>query len=217
MLRTTVIGYEFYDYEISYDRVMGKVPHQMTKKPMDMAKAKICPVPDSIRFIVCIRDPRAIITSKHWQVDEFSVSCDWSIHSVVHGKIRKMEGLRAMDRYIREVTNPVYLFYENLIRHPNEEQERLGDLFDLKYKGEFTDFYRHETPEQLTVQLNGLRPLDFSRLDSWKQYPERIIKQFTDCPYLHEMLYKYGYERNRDWFKQLQQKHALQPPTEGEK
>ena len=79
----------------------------------------------------------------------------------------------------------------------------MAQIFGLEMRGKFEDFYKFAIPEKLTHQLNGIRPIDHSRIDSWKKHPERVRQQFTECPALHDLVIKYGYEKDTSWLKNL--------------
>ena len=207
MLRTTVKNFEFYDSELSALRfISDEEPdgvNRVTKRPLDFMRAGHFEafIPD-VKFIVCVRDPRSILCSMHWHSDtEYKVSWDKSIHSVKeNGKLREMQGLIEMDRGLLRITKPHYVYFEQLITQPDRVQTRLGRLFNFEYEGVFDNFHKHEIPELLSIQMNGVRPLDVSRLKPWVKHKERIIQQFEECPYLHELLYKYKYEMDQTWY-----------------
>jgi hypothetical protein len=204
MLRSTVINFSFYDREISFlnEEVMKGI-NLITKKPMDIKYVGLADR-SKIKFIVMIRDPRSVLCSKHWQApDMYKVSWDWAIKTAVNGEVVRMRGLLWMDRLISFIENPVLVKFEDLVKDYRNIQTYLGDLFGLEYAGDFCDFYKTPIPKLLSLQLNGVRPIDESRIDSWKTFPERIKEQFTACPELHALLYKYGYEQNQEWFNEL--------------
>ena len=207
MLRSTVTNFKFFDSEMKALAVPPNSGNVITKRPWDISVADTIAlrIPD-VRFLVCVRDPRSVITSKHYQApDEYKVSWDKAIRYVhPDGKIDYMEGLIYWDDHIRKVPRPTYMFFENLISRPQLEQQRLQKLFGFQYNGKrFADFWESEIPERLSVQLNGIRPLDVDRKDSWRKNPERVIEQFESCAYLHELLYKYRYEMDEGWLDWL--------------
>ena len=211
MLRTTVKNFEFYDREVSalkfiVDEGDPDMVNRITKRPLDFMRAGHFEafIPD-VRFIVCIRDPRSVLCSKHWHsTTEYKVSWDKAIHSVEEdGSIKEMMGLIEMDRGLLRITKPHYVFFEQLVEDPWTVQTRLGRLFNFEYGGVFADFHKHDIPELLQIQMNGVRPLDISRIKPWLKHRKRILQQFRECPYLHELLYKYKYELNLVWFSML--------------
>jgi len=72
----------------------------------------------------------------------------------------------------------------------------------FSYTDSFDNFHKKEIPENLSRTLNTVRPVDKSKIASWKdkKHEQRIRSQFTRCPALFDILIQYGYEKDRSWF-----------------
>jgi hypothetical protein len=188
MLRSTVEGYRFFDQERRANSASG---HAITKRPLDIFEH----YPDR-EAIILIRDPRAVLTSRHWSApDEYFVG---GRHCITGH-----QGLISMWRAIRE-KDGLLLRYEDIVSHPGDVQELVGVRFGLTFRGRFEDFYRAEIPDPLQRPLNGIRPLDGGH--DWREHWPRIREQFDRYPELFDVLIEAGYETDRRWF--LDQQHG---------
>lgn len=215
MLRSTVKGYTFFDKEVS----ALKLPNGkwISKYPSDSF------YPDEIRelhadigFVVTIRDPRAVLCSKHQTTGNlYKVSWDRVIFGTPRarwirnrrgnptpepGEFQHHRGLVEWDAAVRRIPDALIVRYEDVVADCNREQDRIGAALGLEMTGKFSGFHRCEVPSGLTKQLNGLRPVDGSRIESWRSHPDRIRQQFTECPDLFEVVEHWGYEKDRSWF-----------------
>lgn len=205
MLRSTVQGYRFTDRELSALNV--EPGNWITKFPSDVFFAdEIRAKHGDVRFVATIRDPRAVLCSRHETTGNlFKVSWDHVIFGSRPSRFRRRgirrhpsghmqheKGLIDWDAAIRSL-DPVIVRYEDLVRDPDGEQDRLGRLLGLTYRGKFSDFHKNHIPERLAYQMNGVRPVDTGRIDAWKDHPERIREQFEACPALHEVMEHWGY------------------------
>ena len=206
MLYTTVQGYHFEAVEKSGQHNDWK-ENEVRKFPLDILHYdKIKQQFPDIKFLVCIRDPRDLLCSKHWHFpDKFKISWNEAIHSKQKDGSMKMMNIGLYDVYkaIDNARNDkMFLIrFEDLINIPDLLQIQFNHIFN--YAGDFKDFHQKQLPVGMIQQLNGVRPLDKSRIGTWKQYPERIKQQFTECPALFDILMDYGYETDREWFEGL--------------
>ena len=78
----------------------------------------------------------------------------------------------------------------------------LAEAFDLSFRGSFQEFYTREVKDENAAAMNGLRPLDTSRLQKWRrpEHRDRIIDQFTRFPELFDVVTGLGYEPNNSWY-----------------
>lgn len=208
MLSTTVKGFNFYPKEMKTEIAHKEDPKspKITKRPTDITDAPslVNKIPN-IYFILCIRDPRSILVSEHQHAPgQFKISWDKALKTNKDkGVIGEAPGLIERDERARKVPNPFIVYYENLVSNPNKVQEELGKYFGFEYTGKFKDFYLHEIPHRLALQLNGVREVETDRIYSWKNYPERIKQQFKECPKLFELVKYWGYEEDDEWFNSL--------------
>lgn len=213
MLRKNVTGFEFFDRETRAKESIGNAGSRITKRPLDFENI------DSIRHmgksygkqvdvIYCIRDPRSLITSYHKSVpDDYFMGCEL-MYFVPDGAkpYPAKPGVRPTYEKYMQVKDKVYTMkYEDLVINPDILQVDLGVKLDLEFSGNFSDFGKsdEDIPENLTRALNGVRPVDKSRLDAWKKHPERIKSEFDKNPVLFDILINLGYEKDRQWFDNL--------------
>ncbi len=103
--------------------------------------------------------------------------------------------------YVKNKYNVYEVRYEELITNPEKFQKEMGIELGLEYKGNFIDFYKRENINDATnLMLNGLRPIDLTRLSAWKKHKNRIVEQFTKFPELFDILIEQGYEEDKRWF-----------------
>lgn len=208
MLRTTVKGYKFYNREtraINAHKNQPNVP-KITKRPTDISDVpEIDSKIPNKKFIVCIRDPRSVLVSEHSHAPgHFKIGWDYAIATNrKKGIVGKAPGLLKRHNKVLQVPEPIYIYYENLVQDPIKIQKMLKKELGFEYKGYFTDFYKHNIPDTLALQLNGIRRVSSDRIESWKKYPERIKQQFNECPKLFDIVKYWGYEENDDWFNDL--------------
>ncbi|MHA6345254.1 sulfotransferase domain-containing protein [Roseivivax sp. CAU 1761] len=215
MLRGTLPGFKMPDREVRAVEYMAIPGNYVTKRPFD-----IFDVPSILNLnagakrvdlIVTLRDPRDILVSRHENLPG-----DYIMHADRSWAIRKTgvrefvnPGVIPIHQAIAEVaTSGVFkqgvflLKYEDLIADPEAMQAQLARDLDLEFDGRFSDFHQHKVPGVLTPALNGVRPVESSRLQRWRapEHRDRIIDQFTRFPELFDMLVALDYEPDRAWF-----------------
>lgn len=208
MLRTSVKNYKFYNQETRAIIAHKQDPRtpKITKRPTDISdvseiEAKI----PNKKFIVCIRDPRSVLVSEHSHAPgTFKISWDYAIATNRRkGIVGKAPGLLKRHNHVLNVPDPIFIYYEDLVTDPISIQKMLKEKLGFRYKAKFTDFYKNKIPEMLQLQLNGVRKVSTDRIESWKQYPERIKQQFNECPELFNIVKYWGYEKDDNWFNEL--------------
>jgi hypothetical protein len=213
MLRNNVVGFEFNDRETRALESIGKSGNRITKRPLDFEnidqiRQKSAYFEKQIDIIFCIRDPRSLITSYHKSVpDDYFMGCDL-MYFVPDGAkpYPAKPGVRPTYEKYMETKDSVYtLRYEDLIADPDILQDDLGQKLNLEFSGKFSDFGKsdEEIPENLTRALNGIRPVDKSRLDAWKEHPDRIKSEFEKNPIMFDILINLGYEKDNEWINSL--------------
>lgn len=210
MLRASVRGYRFYDWELKARKAARQDPgmDKITKNPGDHRDVEwLSRHVEGVGFILCIRDPRSVLVSKS-NDGMFKVDWDHCKHKRPGSKtLRQNEGL--IERHhdiMRQLPEDVYVCrYERLVKSPGKVQEELKRRFGFKYEDRFENFHNHPIPPKLARRLNGIRKAGTERLTSWRDYPERIHRQFTECPELFDIVQYWGYEKDNDWFKEIEQ------------
>ena len=208
MLRETVKGYETFDREMKAEkaRQVATKNNIISKRPTDISDAPDLKkrFPD-VQFLLCVRDPRSVLVSKHDHAPgQYKIGSDYALKTnAKKGVVGKAPGLIERHNRTVQVPNPTFVFYEDLVKDPNQEQVRLGEIFGFEYQGEFTDVHKQAPPEKLALQLNGVRSPETSRIEAWKDHPERIYDQFTKCPTLFNIVEYWGYEKDSMWFDEI--------------
>jgi hypothetical protein len=145
-------------------------------------------------FIVTMRDPRAVLTSKHVSRSDYYVS------------VERWRSIFDHMRYVRHASDVVVVEYGDLVRRPHDVQERLvraiGEDPDVPF-----DAFAEAVPAGFrTRALNGVRPLDASSLEKWRQpeHRERLREVLATMPELPSVLVEEGYESSETWTSDYQ-------------
>jgi hypothetical protein len=144
------------------------------------------------RFIISLRDPRAVLTSRHAKKPGYCVPC---------GKWRAAFN---HIQYNLQFDDVITVEYADLIEKPADVQERLAAFIQFQPERKF-DEYLAGVPDNFdTTALNGVRPLDRGGLDRWRapKHRDRIRQILRELPELPERLIELGYERNTTWMRE---------------
>jgi Sulfotransferase family len=148
-----------------------------------------------VRFILTVRDPRAILTSIHARLtggpDGYFLDPAHWITYYDHV------------RYAQQFDDVVTVEYEDMVCHPGEVQRRLTEFIGWHVHLPFDQFHTAVASDFEQVNLNGLRPLDPTRLDAWRQEQHRARIQLIlqELPELPEYLIEMGYESDTSWVR----------------
>jgi hypothetical protein len=224
MLRSSVKGYEFMNEEVPAERAVGADRNsRITKRPLDLFSLEQIVRNNQYRkslcLIILIRDIRSVLTSFHSAVpDDYFIGYDYQyfLNRATGEYSYRNPGIIAIHQAIvQAIHNPhfekkIIIKYEDIVSATRQQQEYLGRELGLEYSGNFEDFYRHSIPEHLSRQLNNLRAVDETRVETWKNpaHAQRIRSQFTRCPALFDILIQYGYEKDRSWFDSYRRSQA---------
>lgn len=140
-------------------------------------------------FIISVRDPRAVLTSRHVKKPGYCVPAS------------KWRATYEHIQYNLQFDDVATVEYRDLIERPQEVQERLSSFIGCRPDGQF-DQYLAAVPDDFdTTALNGVRPLDASRLDRWRspKHRDRILQLLRELPELPDRLIEMGYERDTAW------------------
>ncbi len=214
MAATLQGGYVFPIDEIGAVQVKRKFHRIVTKRPRDVFELdRIVPVdPYATKLIVCIRDPRAIMCSKHYHsAGQFKIGWKQILKTGSDGpRSWEKPGLKDfLERCVGVTTrwSAVPVYYEQLVTQPHRVQEALAEILGLEFEGCFADWTERlgtELPEGMSGMLNGLRPPEASRIDSWRQHPQHIRKLLRQNPEIQDWLEYLGYEKDAQWQKELE-------------
>lgn len=167
MLRHCVRGFTFDDRE--HWRVCDG---RIIKSPRAVFHA-----PPAERCIVLLRDPRALLTSRH---PAYSNQYFVSAHHCANDQRRGLcEWWAAIKRI---AARALILRYEDIVGRPSDVQAVIGATFGLTYAGEFTNFSAGRHGDYWERALGGLRALacrdvrDASRIErEYVAFPELAI------------------------------------------
>lgn len=143
-----------------------------------------------VRFIVTIRDPRAVLTSVHdMNRDVYWVS------------VERWRAIYLHYCYVREFPDVLVVEYSDIVLDPLKVQRRLAATVGIEPSRGFTEF-QDAVPGQFdTRALNGVRPLDPAALNKWRspRHRERIRQLLDEMPELPDRLIEMGYEPDTRW------------------
>lgn len=145
-----------------------------------------------LRFIVSIRDPRAVLTSVHgMNRDVYWVTPD------------RWRAIYDHFKYVSAFDDVDVVEYADLILSPGKVQQQLTDAIGLEPERSFEQFHEAVPHSFNTTALNGVRPLDPSALDKWRgpEHRARIVELLREMPELPDRLIELGYERDATWVK----------------
>jgi hypothetical protein len=168
-------------------------PYMMTKCPYDLfiideIRAFYARRAARVVFILLARDPRGVLTSRHFSKEGYYVEpAYW----------------RATYEYWRYAVNArdvVSLRYEDLVRDPNGVQATLAREVGWGSRAEFSEFSAHLPPGFDARAMNGLRSVETETREKWRGESERIRELLArDLPELPEVLIEMGYEKDKAW------------------
>jgi hypothetical protein len=172
----------------------GRQPLMITKRPNDVFFAD--EIRDfyrgrgtQVRFVLCARDPRAVLTSVHERQPGYYVSP------------ARWRAIYAHFVYVRPATDVLTVEFNDLVRTPQVVQERLAAFIGWRAACRFEEFADAVPTSFDTRALNGVRPLDPSAIDRWKapEHQERIRAMLQELPELPSVLIELGYESDTSW------------------
>jgi len=144
------------------------------------------------RFVVCLRDPRSVLTSKHAnRPGEYYVT---------------PERWRAIDGHVQAVasaTDVCLVNFTDLVTDTQSVQARLDEFVGWKSARPFADYHLHLPAGVDVAPLNGVRAVDPHADERWREpaHRERIRTLLRELPELPERLIAMGYERDTNWLR----------------
>ncbi len=174
-------------------------PYMLTKTPWDVffleeIREFYATRRADVRFVLNVRDPRAILTSSidtvpHNQPDGYFMDlAQWgSYYDHV--------------RYAQQFDDVLTVEYQDIVCRPAAVERGLADFIGWHVHLPFDQFHTAVPRGFDTHALNGVRPLDQTRLDAWRQekHRARICQVLREFPELPECLIEMGYERDTNW------------------
>ncbi len=149
-----------------------------------------------VRFILTTRDPRSILTSiAHIEGPDyyrFATPAVWrAFYEHFQYARRRLGTCQVVE-------------YRDLVCRPLEVQRRLTEFVGWDVRLPFDQYQGHVPQDFRTGALNGVRPLDPTRLESWREekHRDRIRQVLSELPELPECLIEMGYERDTEWARE---------------
>ena len=167
----------------------------VTKFPADIQRIDYLLDKMKNLYVICmLRDPRDIIVSVHMH-DSEKYWCGLKFWKNCTPHIDKL------------INHPrfILIYYEELIAKPDFIQKHINQRLPFLQKTvPFSQFHLHANPSIKSQQaLSSLRPLSNASISIWKQHIHRIKGQIELHGPITDDLIKYGYERNNEWEKLL--------------
>jgi hypothetical protein len=143
-------------------------------------------------FVISLRDPRAVLTSIHVDKPGYCVPA------------AKWRATYDHIRYNVQFDDVITVEYRDLVESPQKVQEQLAAFLGTAPEGRFDDYLARVPGDFDTRALNGVRPLDASRLDRWRapKHRSRIQDLLSELPELPERLIDMGYEQDTAWTRE---------------
>jgi hypothetical protein len=209
MAETCVVGARTFGYEMrALDALdfLRNHPLMITKFPddifrMDEVRAVYRERKARPRFVLTLRDPRAVLTSIHGGGDRSRYYM-----SVERWRRTYGEFMRA-----REAPDVAVVRYEDLVLRPRDVQRQLTEFLGWKVVRDFDQFHTRAAERKFQdPALNGLRPLDPSTIDNWRKpkHRARIAELLTTMPELPERVAELGYEPDTAWTREYLEESA---------
>lgn len=214
MIRSSLASKAFLpDKEMSALSTIGIYAENIvTKRPLDILNIEeIDKKLGSIReitHIVLIRDPRDLVSSKHDSVpNQYFQGYDYQFF--VRPGFKSISGpginavANAINKAIDEKRRVIFVKYEDLIKDPDAVKNILESSLGFSFKGSFTSFHKDNIPEDLKIQLNGVRSIKNQTKPAWtlgERY-QRALQQLKQFPELEELAVNLGYPSTKEMKK----------------
>lgn len=131
--------------------------------------------PAKVSFILTTRDPRAVLVSKHGTDGEYYVDLDrWQRNS------------EAIERH-RSDPDVLVLDYADLVQQPETVTAHVDAFLGIRLTRGLSEAHRAVPAHFEAAALNGVRPIETSRLRSWEQpeHRDRLLQILTPAVCAH--------------------------------
>jgi len=226
MLGSTLRAFTFERGERSALDTLWKYRDCASKDPLDTFRLERI-VDNNIHqkklvLLLCIRDPRDIITSYHpFDAEHYVMSYDFSL--AFEGEYPNYQSTRdgpGLKRYFKAVRAAIEhgridvleIRYEELVTDPDAVQDEIRRSTGLAFERLFSEYDKWEDRHPLRYEgrwaptkpelAKSSDPVSAKYVGRWRkpQHRTRILEQFTEHPELFDMLRYHGYESTDDWF-----------------
>jgi hypothetical protein len=175
--------------------------YMLTKAPWDIffldeIRAYYAERPANVRFILTMRDPRSILTSS---IDDAPLNQPDGYFMALDRWTPYYEHVR----YAQQFDDALSVKYRDLVCDPNAVQKSLTEFVGWHVRLPF-DQYHTAIPRFFDFHhLNGLRPLETTRLDAWRQekHRDRMCRALREIPDLPEHVIELGFEPDTSWVR----------------
>lgn len=142
------------------------------------------------RFIVVIRDPRAVVNS----LKKSEVHRSNAYFGAKRWKNDVVKGVELKQKYVDDVLE---VKYEDLVRTPKDSLERICDFLDIKFEEQMLHYYKKTHFDfggyHQKIHKNIHKPLDKDRIDAWKtELNNKEINLIEDIT--GDLARKFGYK-----------------------
>lgn len=180
IMRQSMPDWHFYDAEKRFNKAAhDKV---VTKRPLDVLRfdeIKEYANEVDVKVLLCIRDPKSLLTSFHKSVPD-----DYFYHADKQYFVKKNGSATLSNPGLIPVHNAIMKMHNSDL---DTEIVRYEDTLKRPYTP-------GKTPVKMSRALNGDRPIDTSRLEAWRDHMPRLKDQFSRFPKLYEIMDIYGYD-----------------------
>jgi hypothetical protein len=175
----------------------GRERYLITKEPDDIfwideirAFYELLGTRTRTRFVICVRDPRAVLTSRH----ESNTADYWV-------SIDRWRWIYDQYRYVKRFPDVCVVEFKDLIQRTAGVQDRLTTFVGWTPARDFAEFHRHVPEGFDTRALNGVRSVDLAALDRWRDpaHAARVRQLLREMPELPDRLIEMGYEVDDRW------------------
>jgi len=146
----------------------------------------------NVRFIITLRDPRDLLTSKHkGRPDEYYVSCE------------RWKTIYDHYRYVLHFDDVLVVRFEDLIDEVDRIEQQLTAFIGWEQVASFRSFYARDKGKFNTIALGDIRPLDRKGIGRWRkpEHRDRIKNILSEMPDLPKYLIELGYESDKSWIE----------------
>jgi hypothetical protein len=143
-----------------------------------------------VQFLVMHRDPRSILTSRH-----FSAPTQYYFSPALWTRYRPHWN------WACQRADVMSLSYEQLVRDPDSCQQAILEFTGWTAAHPFSQFHRQVRDGSDQRALNGLRPVESSRINAWRatEHSRRIGEILSEIPDLPQLLMEDGFEADASW------------------
>jgi hypothetical protein len=144
------------------------------------------------RFVISVRDPRAVLTSVHVNKPGYCVPP------------AKWQAAYEHLQYHRQFGDVLVVEYRDVVERPLHVQEQLSAFTGHAPEGRFDQYLAAVPADFDTAALNGVRPLDPTRLERWRspKHRDRMQQILRELPELPDRLIEMGYEPDDAWIRE---------------